>query len=111
MTNQSTQLEKPTSHTIENVLADDEKSRSGPATDYAGATEKTDPIEIALVKKLDMRIMPALWSMYFLNYVGYSPLHCWFSTRRFAANNPLQNSWIVAQSLQLGLMASRKIRA
>ncbi|KFZ01962.1 hypothetical protein V500_00517 [Pseudogymnoascus sp. VKM F-4518 (FW-2643)] len=74
MTKQSTQLEKPTLHTIENVLADDEKSRSGPATDYAGATEKTDPIEIALVKKLDMRIMPALWSMYFLNYLDRSSI-------------------------------------
>lgn len=37
--------------------------------DYAGATQKTDPIEIALVKKLDYRIMPTLWAMYFLNYL------------------------------------------
>ncbi|KAK0389514.1 hypothetical protein NLU13_3089 [Sarocladium strictum] len=31
--------------------------------------EKTDPKEIALVKKLDRWIMPMLWSMYWLNYL------------------------------------------
>jgi hypothetical protein len=34
--------------------------------DYTGAVAKTDPAEIALVRKLDMRIMPALFAMYFL---------------------------------------------
>jgi hypothetical protein len=38
--------------------------------DYSGAVAKTDPKEIALVKKLDWRIMPLLWCMYFLNYVS-----------------------------------------
>jgi hypothetical protein len=38
--------------------------------DYSGAYEKTDPREIALVKKLDRWIMPMLWSMYWLNYLG-----------------------------------------
>lgn len=37
--------------------------------DYSGAYEKTDPKEIALVKKLDKWIMPMLWSMYWLNYL------------------------------------------
>ena len=37
--------------------------------DYTGATKKTDPKELALVKKLDYRIMPILWAMYFMNYV------------------------------------------
>lgn len=37
--------------------------------DYSGATSKTDTVEIRLVRKLDMRIMPILWMMYFLNYV------------------------------------------
>ncbi|KAH8587879.1 major facilitator superfamily domain-containing protein [Bisporella sp. PMI_857] len=37
--------------------------------DYAGAVEKSDPAEIALVRKLDMRIMPTLWAMYFMNYL------------------------------------------
>jgi len=37
--------------------------------DYAGAVAKTDPAEIRLVKKLDWRIMPTLWVMYFLNYL------------------------------------------
>ncbi|KAL3956557.1 hypothetical protein ACCO45_009403 [Purpureocillium lilacinum] len=37
--------------------------------DYSGAREKTDPKEIALVRKLDRWIMPMLWSMYWLNYL------------------------------------------
>ena len=37
--------------------------------DYSGARGKTDPKEIALVKKLDRRILPTLCVMYFLNYV------------------------------------------
>ncbi|KAK6338644.1 hypothetical protein TWF696_009455 [Orbilia brochopaga] len=37
--------------------------------DYSGAREKTDPVEIALVRKLDRWIMPMLWSMYWLNYL------------------------------------------
>ncbi|KAG4439784.1 hypothetical protein IFR05_004752 [Cadophora sp. M221] len=37
--------------------------------DYSGAVEKTDPAEIALVRKLDKRIMPTLWAMYFMNYL------------------------------------------
>ncbi|RFU24996.1 hypothetical protein B7463_g11343, partial [Scytalidium lignicola] len=43
---------------------DDKKTLTG---DYAGAVAKSDPKEIALVRKLDMRIMPALFCMYFLN--------------------------------------------
>jgi hypothetical protein len=39
--------------------------------DYTGAIAKTDPAEIALVRKLDMRVMPALFCMYFL-YVNQS---------------------------------------
>ena len=34
--------------------------------DYSGAVAKTDEVEIALVKKLDRRILPILWAMYFL---------------------------------------------
>lgn len=37
--------------------------------DYSGAVAKTDETEIALVRKLDWRIMPTLWAMYFLNYL------------------------------------------
>ncbi|KAL1874749.1 hypothetical protein VTK73DRAFT_226 [Phialemonium thermophilum] len=40
-----------------------------PVGDYSGAVAKTDPAEIALVKKLDRRIMPMLCAMYFLNYL------------------------------------------
>ncbi|KAH7017008.1 major facilitator superfamily domain-containing protein [Ilyonectria destructans] len=40
-----------------------------PNADYSGATAKTDPEEIKLVKKLDLWIMPTLWLMYWLNYL------------------------------------------
>lgn len=37
--------------------------------DYSGAQKKTDPVEIKLVRKLDLWIMPTLWIMYWLNYL------------------------------------------
>lgn len=37
--------------------------------DYSGFTQKTDPREIKLVRKLDIYIMTSLWSMYWLNYL------------------------------------------
>ncbi|RMJ11856.1 hypothetical protein CDV36_008496 [Fusarium kuroshium] len=37
--------------------------------DKFGSHAKTDPEEIALVKKLDMYLMPILWIMYFLNFL------------------------------------------
>lgn len=49
----------------------DEKAQG----DYSGATAKVDPVEIKLVRKLDFRIMPILWAMYFLNYVRL-PFKC-----------------------------------
>ena len=42
--------------------------------DYSGAKEKTDPREIALVRKLDLWIMPVLWLMYWLNYLVSSSI-------------------------------------
>ncbi|KZZ91134.1 Major facilitator superfamily domain, general substrate transporter [Moelleriella libera RCEF 2490] len=43
-------------------------------TDYSGARAKSDPVEIALVRKLDRRILPMLWGMYFLNYLDRSAI-------------------------------------
>ncbi|GKT43483.1 putative transporter [Colletotrichum spaethianum] len=37
--------------------------------DEFGAHTKTDPKEIALVKKIDWYILPILWVMYFLNFL------------------------------------------
>jgi hypothetical protein len=55
-------LETPGGHLEKGgVLADN--------SDYSGAVKKTSPEEIRLVRKLDLRIMPTLWAMYFLNYV------------------------------------------
>ncbi|WQF86330.1 Putative major facilitator superfamily, MFS transporter superfamily [Colletotrichum destructivum] len=39
------------------------------ARDYSGAHAKSDPAEIALVRRLDWMIMPILWGMYWLNYL------------------------------------------
>lgn len=50
-------------HMEDTVINSDEKIKQG---DYSGAVQKTDKAEIALVRKLDMRIMPALFCMYFL---------------------------------------------
>ena len=62
---------KPVDNFVEMSQGDTEKNgvlREG--ADYSGAVKKTSPEEIALVRKLDLRIMPTLWCMYFLNYVG-----------------------------------------
>lgn len=64
----NTDFEKRPSYTeeekidiVDAVLNDpDEKG------DYSGAVAKTDEAEIRLVRKLDLRIMPTLWAMYFL---------------------------------------------
>lgn len=53
------------------VYSDPEKleDRKHVQADYSGAVAKTDAAEIALVRKLDRRILPMLCAMYFLNYV------------------------------------------
>ncbi|KAJ5585747.1 hypothetical protein N7450_005534 [Penicillium hetheringtonii] len=48
---------------------DQEKQKQLKDVDYSGATKKTDPDEIRLVRKLDLWIMPTLWLMYWLNYL------------------------------------------
>ncbi|KAK0662347.1 putative transporter C11D3.18C [Lasiodiplodia hormozganensis] len=53
---------------IEDLDEEKLKQKTG-KQDYSGAAEKTDPVEIALVRKLDRWIMPMLWSMYWLNYL------------------------------------------
>jgi hypothetical protein len=45
------------------------KGDASQAVDYAGGSTKTNPLEISLVRKLDIRIMPTLWAMYFMNYL------------------------------------------
>ncbi|KAL1893979.1 hypothetical protein Sste5346_006120 [Sporothrix stenoceras] len=47
----------------------DVKDFVDPTADYSGAVSKTDPREIALVRKIDFRVMPTLWCMYFMNYL------------------------------------------
>lgn len=64
--------DKPADNLVETPTRDDEKGgREG--ADYSGAVAKSSPEEIQLVRKLDWRIMPTLWAMYFLNYVRSTP--------------------------------------
>lgn len=60
----SKETEKPSGIQVEDAMMDDKHIESG--ADYSGAVKKTDPAEIKLVKKLDIRIMTILWAMYFL---------------------------------------------
>lgn len=60
---------KPNDNFVE-MSVDGEKDGVLRNGDYSGAVEKTSAEEIRLVRKLDMRIMPTLWAMYFLNYVS-----------------------------------------
>merc|ERR1712093_398885 len=59
--------EKPSVMMVEDIGNDDDLQKPQVKKDYSGVAEKTDPAEIALVKKLDRWIMPMLWSMYWLN--------------------------------------------
>jgi hypothetical protein len=66
---QKTDLEKNSSLHVDDVASSEKDFKTdGPVegADYSGAVAKTDPAEIALVRKLDYRIMPALFCMYFL---------------------------------------------
>jgi len=65
--------QKPEDNFVEMSVADGAEKPGvlvDPEADYSGAVKKTDPAEIRLVRKLDFRIMPTLWAMYFLNYVS-----------------------------------------
>jgi hypothetical protein len=48
---------------VEKTAVQDHNVEAG---DYSGAVAKTDPEEMKLVRKLDIRIMTILWAMYFL---------------------------------------------
>lgn len=60
---------EPTSQQVEAVYDEKYNDEKTVGADYSGAVKKTDPEEIKLVRKLDYRIMPILWAMYFMNYV------------------------------------------
>ncbi|RYP45937.1 hypothetical protein DL768_007782 [Monosporascus sp. mg162] len=61
---------KATAGSTDSVIMDEKPAATeGEVVDYTGTRKKTDPVEIALVRKLDWRIMPTLCIMYFLNYV------------------------------------------
>lgn len=49
--------EKPNADHLETASIADEKAINGAKADYSGFTQKTDPKEIKLVRKLDLYIM------------------------------------------------------
>ncbi|KAF1355981.1 MFS transporter-like protein [Lizonia empirigonia] len=51
-----------------------DKVAAAAAMDEFGARCKTNPAEIALVKKLDRTILPMLWIMYFFNFLDRNAL-------------------------------------
>jgi hypothetical protein len=63
-------VEKKASYEVEDNL--EILSTRNPKGDYSGAVAKTDEVEIKLVRKLDRRIMPTLWAMYFLYDTSFS---------------------------------------
>jgi hypothetical protein len=73
---------------IETASQDGKAAKHVDGGDYSGAVAKTDPAEIALVKKLDSRIMPALFCMYFLYVDAHFPWSgCKTCRRREAAGS------------------------
>ncbi|KAF9733067.1 hypothetical protein PMIN06_005451 [Paraphaeosphaeria minitans] len=65
--NKEIESEKPAEVQLEDAPFDEKQIERG--GDYSGAVKKTSAEEIKLVRKLDIRIMTILWSMYFLNYL------------------------------------------
>lgn len=68
---ENSDLEKNTAQHVDDITESEKdmkmaRAAPGAAGDYSGAAKKTDPEEIALVRKLDYRIMPALFCLYFL---------------------------------------------
>lgn len=64
-----TDLEKNSALHVDDVASSEKDLKQDvpvEGADYSGAVAKSDPAEIALVRKLDMRIMPSLFCMYFL---------------------------------------------
>lgn len=60
---------KPEDAQLENFAELDGDNVKGDRVDYSGFAKKSDPVEIKLVRKMDIRIMLSLWSMYWLNYL------------------------------------------
>ncbi|GJC77325.1 hypothetical protein ColLi_00163 [Colletotrichum liriopes] len=52
---------KPNDNFVEMSTEDEKSGVLQPGADYSGAIAKSSPEEIALVRKLDLRIMPTLW--------------------------------------------------
>lgn len=65
-------IAKPEEDLVEFAPVTDKDEASTPdeaGADYSGASKKTDPEEIRLVRKLDWYILPIMWAMYYLNWI------------------------------------------
>jgi hypothetical protein len=60
---------KKSAELVERVSIVDEpiKTHPGIELDKFGAAPKTDPAEIALVKKIDLYMLPILWLMWYVD--------------------------------------------
>ena len=114
MTN-TTYEEKPTmaSHNEDPEVA---SSKEGAQSlgDYAGAHEKTDPLEIKLVRKLDMRIMPTLWAMVQIPSSGSKPTreaNCFFLQyfMNYLDRNAIANARLNGLEKDLGLVKTQYV--
>lgn len=65
----------------------DQEKRKAIGIDYSGAYEKTDPKEIALVKKLDWYIMPTWVYIPPLSYLTYPSVRIYEKQKKKKANN------------------------
>ena len=81
--------------------------------DYSGAHEKTDPKEIALVRKLDWWIMPILWLMYWLNYLVRLVAPCYamaaYPTSRTGMRSLLLDSTLLRRISTSLLLSTRPV--
>lgn len=84
-------------------IEDAEKRDVNAKVDYSGAFEKTDPKEIALVKKLDWRIMVPIFRCLFVLFISEDASH---SLCYGACTGSI--IWIVMPSLLLDLTIWRK---
>jgi hypothetical protein len=105
----STSEKVATATHLEDPEMDIKKDETIPTGDYSGAVAKDDPVEVALVRKLDMRIMPTLWCMYFMNYVCSNVPRCKTDTNQESQldRNAIANSRLDGLEKDLGLHGSQ----
>lgn len=80
--------EKPAIMMVEDIGNDDDLQKPQVKKDYSGVAAKTDPAEIALVKKLDRWIMPMLWVSKLEIQIQRGSLACLLDNNETASRTP-----------------------